>query len=151
MENRVQRLCWHGMLILLLDLITGLVEGQLKSHRMGLAAHLEGLMNGTFLLALGAAWDDVRLPRRLGGVAFGAALYGAYANWAATTFAALLGTAAMTPLAAGAFKGLPWQEMLVCVGFVSVALAMLVSSALILWSFRKDAKAGSSQGTLHKS
>jgi hypothetical protein len=28
-----------------------------------LAAHLEGVMNGILLLALGAAWDEVRLPQ----------------------------------------------------------------------------------------
>ena len=43
------------MLLFLLGLITGLVVQQLENPRMGLAAHLEGLMNGTFLLALGAA------------------------------------------------------------------------------------------------
>jgi hydroxylaminobenzene mutase len=75
-------------------------------------------------------------------IAFGTALYGAYANWASTTFAAAFGTAAMTPLAAGAFKGQPWQELLVFFGLVSVALAILLSSALLLWSFRRDATVG---------
>jgi len=137
MEDRRRRLFWHGMLLFVLGLVTGLIEQKLKNPRMGLAAHLEGLMNGTFLLALGAAWNEVRLSRRMSGVAFGTALYGAYANWASTTFAAVLGTAAMTPLAAGTFKGQPWQELLVAFGFVSVALAMLLSSGLLLWGFRK--------------
>lgn len=144
MENRRRRLFWHGMLLFFLGLVTGLFEQKLKNPRMGLAAHLEGLMNGTFLLALGAAWQDVRLSRRLARLTFGFALYGAYANWAATTFAALLGTAAMTPLAAGVFRGQPWQEGLVGFGFVSVALAMLISSALLLWGF--GSSAGEGQG-----
>jgi hydroxylaminobenzene mutase len=134
------------MLLFVLGLATGLFEGKLKNPRMGLAAHLEGLMNGTFLLALGAAWQDVRLSRRMARAAFGTALYGAYANWASTTFAAVFGTAAMTPLAAGAFRGQPWQELLVAFGLVSVALAMLVSSALLLWSFRKGATVGAGAG-----
>lgn len=138
METRRRRLFWHGMLLFVLGLVTGLFEQQLKNPRMGLAAHLEGLMNGIFLLALGAAWQDVRLSRRMAGVAFGTALYGAYANWAATTLAAVLGTAAMTPLTSGVFKGQPWQELLVAFGFASVALTMLVSSALLLWGFRKS-------------
>ena len=137
MEDHRRRLLWHGMLLFLLGLVTGLFEQKLTNPRMGLAAHLEGLMNGTFLLALGAAWQEVRLSPRKAGVAFGAALYGAYANWSFTTLAAIFGTAAMTPLASGIFKGQPWQELLVAFGFVSVALAMLVSSALLLWGFRK--------------
>src|SRR5258708_18987291 len=139
MESTSRRLFWHGMLLFVLGLITGLLEGKLKNPRMGLAAHLEGLMNGTFLLALGAAWQAVRLSPRTARVAFATALYGAYANWACTTFAAVFGTAAMTPLAAGAFKGQHWQELLVSFGLVSVALAILVSSVLLLWSFRKGA------------
>lgn len=136
MDNRPRRLCWHGMLLFLLGLITGLVVQQLANPRMGLAAHLEGLMNGIFLLALGAVWPRVRLSRRASTAAFGIALYGTYANWASTTIAAAFGTAAMTPLASGVHKGQPWQELLVTFGFGSVALAMLVSSLLLLWGLR---------------
>jgi (hydroxyamino)benzene mutase len=50
MDDRGRRLLWHG-LPLLLGLVTGLFAQQLTNPRMGLAAHLEGLMNGTFLLA----------------------------------------------------------------------------------------------------
>jgi len=44
-----RRLMWHGVLLFLLGLLTGLVEQRFTNVRMGLAAHLEGLMNGTFL------------------------------------------------------------------------------------------------------
>jgi hydroxylaminobenzene mutase len=69
---------------------------------MGLAAHLEGVMNGTFLVALGAVWTEVNLSSRPKPVAYCATLYGTYANWALTTLAAIFGTGAMSPiLAAG--------------------------------------------------
>lgn len=138
MANRRRSLLRHGMALFLLGLIVGLVEEKLRNPRMGLAAHLEGLMNGTFLIAVGSAWSDVRLSRRLGNVAFGAALYGAYANWVTTTLAAIFGTAALTPLTSGALHAAQWQELVVGAGFISVALAMLVSSALLLWSFRGE-------------
>lgn len=134
--NRSRRLLWHGMLLFLLGLVTGVVSQKFTNPRMGLAAHLEGLMNGTFLLALGSAWDRVRLSRRSASIAFGAALYGAYINWFTTTIAAIFGTAAMTPLASGVHRGQSWQEALVAFGFVSVALAMLVSSVLLLLGFK---------------
>jgi hydroxylaminobenzene mutase len=66
-------------------------------------------------------------------------VYGAYANWATTTLAAVLGTASMTPLAAGVHRGEPWQEVLVTCGFVSVALAMLLAAGLLLAGFRRAA------------
>lgn len=144
MDEGARRLCWHGIALFLAGLATGLVVQRFANPRMGLAAHLEGLMNGTFLLALGAVWPRVRLARRAARLAFGAALYGAWANWGTTTAAAALGTAAMTPLAAGAHRGEAWQELLVGVGFGSVAGAMLLAAALLLWGLRRPA---ASRGT----
>jgi hypothetical protein len=46
---------WHGMFLLLIGMVTGVVEPYFTNVRMGLAAHLEGLVNGILLLALGAA------------------------------------------------------------------------------------------------
>jgi hypothetical protein len=46
-----RRLMWHGILLFLLGLVTGLAEQRFTNPRMGLAAHLEGVMNGTFLIA----------------------------------------------------------------------------------------------------
>lgn len=124
------------MLLFLLGLLTGLAVQALRNPRMGLSAHLEGLMNGILLLALGAVWPMVRLPPRAESAAFVAALYGAYANWGVTSLAAAFGTAALTPIASGPARGRPWQEALVTAGFSSVAVAMLLAAALILWGLR---------------
>ena len=63
--NSVHRqLMWHGMFLLLIGMVTGLAEPYFMNVRMGLAAHLEGLMNGILLLALGGAWTEVRLAPR---------------------------------------------------------------------------------------
>jgi (hydroxyamino)benzene mutase len=48
-----RRLVWHGMLLFLLGLVTGFAEPHFRNLRMALAAHLEGVMNGTFIIALG--------------------------------------------------------------------------------------------------
>jgi hypothetical protein len=53
MEIVHRRLMWHGMFLFLLGLVTGLVEQRFANVRMGLSAHLEGVMNGILLLALG--------------------------------------------------------------------------------------------------
>ena len=54
METANRRLMWHGMLLFLVGLLTGFAEPHYTNVRMGLAAHLEGVMNGILLLALGA-------------------------------------------------------------------------------------------------
>lgn len=141
MNDLRRKLIWHGMLLFLLGLLTGLVETQFANIRMGLAAHLEGVMNGIFLVALGAAWVEVRLSPALSGAAYRSVLYGTYANWGFTTLAAAFGTGAMSPLTAPGRSALPWQEGLVTVGFISVGLAMLAAAVLVLWGLRARASA----------
>lgn len=139
MDDRQRRLLWHGMFLFLIGLLTGLVETQFTNTRMGLAAHLEGVMNGTFLLALGAGWAHVRLPAHLDTTAYWTVLYGTYANWFFTTLAAVFGTAAMSPITSAGHSGSPWQETLVTAGFVSVGLAIIAASVLVLWGLRRSA------------
>ena len=106
---------------------------------MGLAAHLEGVMNGTFLVALGAGWAQVRLSVRLKKAAYWGALYGTYANWTVTTLAAIFGTAALSPITGAGQNGQPWQETLVTVGFMSVGAVIVATSILVLWGLRQKA------------
>src|SRR3981189_1078230 len=115
-EDSKRRLMWHGMFLFLLGLLTGLVEQHFSNPRMGLAAHLEGVMNGTFLVALGAIWTEVRLPPLAKAIAYWTALYGTYVNWLVTALAAVFGTAALSPITAAGLRGQPWPATLVPVG-----------------------------------
>ena len=139
MEDAKRRLLWHGMFLFLLGLLTGLVEQKFNNTRMGLAAHLEGVMNGIFLVALGAVWTEVRLSPLLKAAAYWSALYGTYANWMVTALAAIFGTAAMSPITAAGHSAQPWQEGLVTFGFMSVGVVIIASSILILWGLRRAA------------
>jgi hydroxylaminobenzene mutase len=139
MDDGKRRLMWHGMFLFLLGLLTGFVETKFVNVRMALAAHLEGVMNGTFLLALGAAWPEVKLSPRLKVAAYVAALYGTYANWAVTLLAAVFGTAALSPITAASHSALPWQETLVTIAFMSVGVVIIACAVLVLWGLRKKA------------
>ena len=139
METANRRLMWHGMFLFLLGLITGFLEQHFTNVRMGLAAHLEGVMNGIFLLALGAIWSQVQLPRAAKGATYWTALYGTYVNWLVTTLAAVFGTAALSPITAAGHTGKPWQESLVTAGFLSVGLAITACCLLLLWGLRAKA------------
>src|SRR5215471_18047295 len=130
---------WHGMLLFLLGLATGFVEQRFTNVRMGLAAHLEGVMNGILLLVLGSVWNEVRLSALAKATAYWTALYGAYVNWLVTTLGAIFGTAALSPITAAGHSGRPWQEGLVTVGFVSVGAVMVASALLVLWGLRARA------------
>lgn len=139
MKDANRRLMFHGMVLFLLGLFTGFAEQHFTNVRMGLAAHLEGLMNGTFLLALGAAWPHLRLSPIVTTIAFWTVLYGTYMNWLMTLLAAIFGTGALSPITGAGYTGQAWQESFVTAGFMSVGIAIIVASALILWGFRDKA------------
>jgi hydroxylaminobenzene mutase len=127
------RLMWHGMFLFLCGLVTGQLESRFTNKRMALSAHLQGVLNGTFLLALGAIWDRVQLPQRAERVARLSALYGTYGNWLFTTLGAAMGTAAANPILSRGHHGKPWQEGTAEAGFRSIAYSILVAVVLILW------------------
>jgi hydroxylaminobenzene mutase len=135
-----RRLLILGATLFLLGLLTGFIPGALANPRMGLASHLEGVMNGTFLIALGAAWSHVRLGRRAETIAFWSLAFGTSANWLTTLLAAIWGTGRMTPLAAPGLKGLPWQEAVVSAGLIALSVAMVVGTALVLLGFVRNAR-----------
>ncbi len=127
------------MFLFLLGLITGFLEQHFANVRMGLAAHLEGVMNGTFLLALGAAWPEIRLTRRAKKVTYWVALYGTYGNWAVTLLAAVFGTGALSPITAPGRSAEHWQELVVTGGFMSVGITIAATALLALWGLRAKA------------
>lgn len=139
MQSTNRRLMWHGMFLFLIGLLTGFAETHFVNTRMGLAAHLEGVMNGTFLLALGAIWTEVRLSSRTKGIAYWTALYGTYGNWLVTSIAAGFGTAVLSPITAAGHSGKPWQETTVMLGFLSVGITIIAASVLVLWGLRAKA------------
>jgi len=141
MESSNRRLMWHGMFLFLIGLLTGFAEQHFANVRMGLAAHLEGVMNGAFLLALGAVWNEVRLPVRTKTAAYWIALYATYGNWLITSVAAAFGTAALSPITAAGHGGLPWQETFVTLGFLSVGITIIATSIFVLWGLRAKAAA----------
>ena len=139
MKTRNRRLMWHGMFLFLLGLLTGFVEQRFTNVRMGLAGHLEGVINGTFLVALGAIWTEVRLPSVAEATAYWTALYGTYMNWVSTILAAVWGTATHQPILAAGYSAQPWQETLVAAGLTSLSLSITAASVLVLWGLRARA------------
>ena len=139
MDGANRRLMWHGMFLFLLGLLTGFFETHFTNVRMGLSAHLEGVLNGILLLALSGVWTEVKLPAPAKAVAYWSALYGTYVNWLVTTLAAIFGTAALSPITGAGHSGLPWQETLVTIGLMSVGVVMVIFSLLVLWGLRARA------------
>ena len=124
-----------GALLVLLGLLSGLAVGAMINPRMGLSAHLEGVINGILLIALGCGWKRLALNRRWRFAALILLLYGTYANWLTTQLSALWGTGRLTPLAAPGRAGTGLQEMVVEFGLVSLSLAMIAAFAILTVGF----------------
>lgn len=133
MQYGDRRMMWHGMVLFLLGLITPTLIPKFKNPKMGVSAHLEGVMNGTFLIALGAVSDQVQLPPAVKKVARLSAIYGTYSNWLFTTLGAAMGTNAMNPIVAEGYEGKPWQEKAETAGFISVAVSIIAAAVLAIW------------------
>ena len=122
-----------GMILFLIGLITGFAMTNFKNPRMGLAAHLEGVMNGTFLVVAGLIWNDLKISEGLKKITRYSLIYGTFVNWFVTGLAGLLGTSNMTPITGHGYKSTVLNENLITVGFISVGLTMVFSLAVIVY------------------
>jgi (hydroxyamino)benzene mutase len=142
-----RRLMQLGMLLFLLGLLTGFGVPVFANPRMGLSSHLEGVLNGILLVVLGVIWPKLRLAPVTQAVAFWLAIYGTFANWAATLLAAIWGAGSMMAIAAGEHQGTPAQEAIINFGLWSLSFAMVAVSGIVLYGLRGRASASmASQG-----
>lgn len=133
-----------GFLLFLLGLLTGFAIPMLANPRMGLSSHLEGVLNGMFLIALGLVWSRLRLGPRGRRITVGLALYGTFANWATTLLAAAWGAGhGSMPIAGGGHQGAAWQEGLVMFLLMSLSAAMIAVCISVLWGLRGRRAEGS--------
>ena len=138
-ERNVNRsLVRAGFLLVLLGLITGLAVQLFLNPRMGLSAHLEGVLNGLLLVLVGLAWPHFHLPGRQARALEGLVLYAAFVNWGATSLAAAWGTSRLTPLAGAGYSGAVWQELVSAMLGVSIVLSAISALGLVVYSLRGE-------------
>jgi hydroxylaminobenzene mutase len=138
--NLTRKLIRSGVLLFLLGLITGFFIPAMQNPRMGLSSHLEGVQNGMLLILFGLIWGKLSLSERALRWGYGLALWGTYTNWLTTFLAGMWGAGAeMMPIAGGNFLGLPWQEILIKMGLLSLSIAMIIVSGILLWGLRGNA------------
>ena len=142
-EQTSRKIIAAGTILFFLGLVTGFVIPAFENSRAGLASHLEGVMNGTFLIAVGAVWTRLVLSKVLQSTAFWLLIYGTYANWLFVAVSAVFGTSEMTPIAGAGYSGMPWQEALVTFGLFSVGITMIIACAILVFGFVQKEKVSS--------
>ena len=140
-DRAAHRLIQLGIILFLAGLLTGFVIPLLENPRVGLSSHLEGVMNGLLLVALGVIWPRLTLGRRALRLTFGLAVFGTVANWVGTLLAGIWGTGAMMPIAAAGQQGTPVQELIVAGLLLALSFAMVLAVALVIWGLRRFERA----------
>lgn len=126
-----------GVILFLVGLLIGFTIPALANPRMGLASHLEALMNGIFLMILGLAWPKLSLSPKLLRVTFWLAVAGTYANMLATLLAAMWAAGGMMPIAGQGSTGTSAQEMVIWALLISLAVAMVLVCIFVIVGLRR--------------
>ncbi len=143
--NANRSLVRAGFLLFLLALVLGFVIPMFLSPRLALAAHVNAILNALLLVGLGLAWGLLALTPAREKLTVRLFLYAAYANLAGSCVAAAWGTSRLTPMAAGGLSAVAWKENVVMAIQVSVALAVLVATVLVIHALRPSTATASSR------
>jgi hydroxylaminobenzene mutase len=122
-----------GLVLFLLGLLTGFAVPATKNPRMALASHLEGVLNGMFLVLLGLLWPHLHLSHTWGVTAVALVVYAGYANWVASLLAAVWGAGRrFAPIATGDHGASAARERVVDFLLASLSVAVVVGVGIVI-------------------
>ena len=138
-----RQLLIHGLMLVLVGLVWGLVVPNTPYPRLALGAHIQFETNGLLFIALATLL--LALPHRVGRTSVRVMLLAVWLTWAmalSEVANAWWGTTQMLPLAAaqaGATGGAAWQELIVKLAHIGAGLGLIVAWSLLVVGFVKRA------------
>jgi len=130
----------HGLILILLSLLTGFIIPLAEAPRLALSAHTIGLISGILMLTLSAVWKYLVLSDLQKKAAYWGWVYSSYANWLAILFGATVGTGRMTPLASRGIEATDTAELFVAFLLISLSFAALLAVNLSILGVIKGQK-----------
>jgi hydroxylaminobenzene mutase len=140
-KKQSNQLIFLGVLLFLLGLVVGLFVPMIANPRMALSSHIEGVMNGMFLVLIGLIWQKVQLSARWLKITFWLAIYGTFANWLGMLIAAVFNAGGMLTVAAEGKEGPPVVEGIVNFSLISLSVAMIMVCITVLAGLWRSMKA----------
>jgi hydroxylaminobenzene mutase len=137
-EQQSGRLIFTGMFLFFLALVVGLGAPLLANPRLGISCHVEGVLNGIFLIILGLIWDRLALSERWLAITFWLSLYGTFSNWLAYLIAAIFNAGRHLNIATSGKGGAPLADDIIDFLLVSLTIAMLTICTTILFGLYKN-------------
>ncbi len=138
MESQSRRLLQFGISLFLIAIVLGFFIQRFAIPRVALSAHLIGIMQGLFLVAVGLLWQRLKLTPRQSMLLFWLLAYEAIAAFSSNVLAAAWGAGgSIIPMATAGAHGSTAQEVVLNLGFRPAGVALILSLALILWGLRR--------------
>jgi hydroxylaminobenzene mutase len=137
LARQAHRLIQVGISLLLFAALVGLAVPHFTVPRLALSAHLIGILQGIFFVAVGQVWPRLTLSMEMSKVTFWLLIYGGIAALTANLFAAAWGAGNLIlPMAAGSAHGSLFQEAVINISLRSAAASLIAALVLILWGLR---------------
>ncbi|HXQ16393.1 MAG TPA: hypothetical protein VN814_17375 [Caulobacteraceae bacterium] len=131
-------LCFTGVLLFLLGLLTGFAIPRCRSPRLGLSAHLTGVQSGTFLLALGLLWPRLALAPIWSAVLANGTWASLYMVWLSLLLAAVFGAGRGLPIAGGGITTTAAKQTAVTalLALGSLGVTATIVTLLVTWRWQ---------------
>ncbi len=139
-NNQSNKLIFLGVLLFFIGLIIGMIVPVFANPRLGVSSHIEGVLNGIFLIVLGLIWHKVDISLKWLKISFYLAIYGTFVNCFGILIAAIFNAGKMLGIAANGQEGTPLVEGIVSFCLISLSIAMLVVSVLLLIGLKRNLK-----------
>ncbi|HTQ12483.1 MAG TPA: hypothetical protein VMH86_01305 [Rhizomicrobium sp.] len=137
-RNLASLLCFMGVLLFLLGLLTGFALPALKAPRIGLSAHVAATQMGIALVAFGLLWERLRFWSGWSAPLAHVLWLSFFLIWIGIVLGAVWGTGRTLPIAGAGHAALKWQEQaallpLAVGSFASLAVIVML---LIQWRWK---------------
>ncbi len=139
-EKQSGRLILFGMFLFFLALVIGLVAPLLANPRLGISCHVEGVLNGIFLIILGLIWSRLALSGRWLIITYWLSIFGTFSNWLAYLIAAIFNAGRHLTIATKGKEGAPLADDIIDFLLVSLTIAMLTICITIIIGLYRNMK-----------
>ena len=138
MARMTSLLCFAGVLLFLLGLLTGFAIPALKVPRIGLSAHLAATQMGVALIAFGFLWERLTFWNGWSAPLAHVLWISFYIVWAAILLGGIWGTGRALPIAGAGHVAAKWQEQLTLLPLAlgSFASFGVIVMLLLQWRWR---------------
>lgn len=139
-EQQSGRLIFFGMFLFLLALVVGLGAPLLANPRLGISCHVEGVLNGIFLIILGLIWNRLALSGRWLIITYRLSIYGTFSNWFAYLIASIFNAGRHLTIATKGKEGAPLADNIIDFLLVTLTIAMLTICITIIIGLYRNMK-----------